>query len=681
MLPVIVLEPVSYSKRRRYSEIIREPRRSLQPGIDDIKQKLKQIRSDTLDHLDYLVDEFTDHIARYPEVELIFAADAEQAAKKILEISGSTLIATNRSSVITIEIAPHLNSSSSPVIESYYEEFNPIAPVFDENLQFPVMPFESRLHSFERQADLSALRSKSIEENGTKDFVGLIGVNAVSAEDGTAVMLQHMNNISKIFLHAREVILVAGLDKIVRATEDAVFQSKCMAIFGSETLRAAIRNMSKRKSSLDTLPFNKSKNGSISMIHLILLDNGRRFLAESPYRELLMCIDCRACNGACPAYLCSKPLVPSELPIKFRRDLLETGIDISDKSGDIKIRPVTFNLSTLRREGEKGEIWNCTACGNCHEICPAGISHVDTIQTLRMNMVMENADMPETVSRALRSIENRGHPWRGTTCTRADWAQGLSIKTLSEDSDVDILYWVGCTIALEDRTMNIARAMAELFMRAGIKAGFLGTGESCCGEPAHRLGNEYLYRQQVRKNIDLMKRYNITRIVTACPHCYHTLKNDYPDYGGDFEVVDHIQFIASLLNEQRMSIGEYDEKVLTYHDPCMLGRYNGIYEQPRKLLHGLSGMKLVEMAMNREQSFCCGGGGGNLWLDDNNGKRIGDARFEQAIAAGAQVIATACPFCLQILDEAKRMNDSDSVPEVLDIAELIVQSANKKRDL
>lgn len=680
MLPVMVLEPVSYSKRRRYSEILREPWRWLQPDTEDVKQRLKQIRSDTLDHLDSLADEFTNRIAAYPDIELIFTADAGQAAKRIEEISGTSRIAINKSSVITMEIVPLLNSNSSPIIESYYDEFKPIDLVSDEHLQFPVMSFESRLRSFERQADLSALRYRSIKENGTKDFIGLIGVNAVSAEDGTVVMLQHMSNIGKIFQQAREIILVVGLDKIVRTTDDAVFQSKCMAIFGSESLRTAIRNMSKKKSSIDELPFNTSDSGSLSKIHLILLDNGRRFLAESRYKELLMCIDCRACNGACPAYLCNKPLIPSELPIKFRRDLLETGIDISDKSGDIEIRPVTFNLSTLRREGEKEEIWNCTACGNCNEICPAGISHVDTIQTLRMNMIMENAEMPETVGSALRSIESRGHPWRGTTYTRTDWAQSFGMKTLSEDNDVDILYWVGCTMALEDRSMDIAHAMAKLFIQAGIKAGFLGTEESCCGEPARRLGNEYLYRQQARKNIEVMKRYNVKRIVTACPHCYHTLKNDYPYYGGDFEVVDHTQFIASLLNERRLNICECDKKVLTYHDPCMLGRFNGVYEQPRQILQAIPGMKYVEMTMNREQSFCCGGGGGNLWLEDHQGKRMGDARFEQAIDTGAQVIVTACPYCLQMLDEAKRMNDSDSVPEVIDIAELIARSSCKQRN-
>lgn len=671
MFPVLLLEPVSCSKRRRYSEILREPAKWLQPDVADVKVKLHKIRSYTLDHFDILVDEFANRVAAYPDVELTFAADAGQAVSRIKEISGTSRIAANKSSVITMELVPLLGSSGSPVIESYYDEFKPIGPVTVDGIQFPAMLFESRVRSFERQADLSAIRSESVRKNGTKDFVGLLGVNAVSAEDGSVVLLQHMTNIGKIFQQAREIILVAGLDKIVKTTEDAVFQSKCMAIFGSETLSLAIRGMSKKKSGIDALPFGKPVNRSLSKVHLLLLDNGRRYMVKSRYRGLLMCMDCRACNGACPAYLSDKPLVPSELPIKFRPDLLETGIDVSNEGGDIEIHPVTVDLSALRVEENKDEIWDCTACGNCNEVCPAGVKHVDTIQALRMNRVMEKADMPDTASKALKSIENRGHPWRGTTFNRTDWAQDLGIRTLAEDGDIDILYWVGCTIALEDKSMNIARAMAKLFTRAGIKAGFLGAEESCCGEPARRLGNEYLFRVQARKNVDLMKRYNVTKIVTACPHCYHTIKNDYPHFGGNFDIIDHTQFILSLLNEHRLSIPESGKKILTYQDPCGLGRFNGIYEQPRQVLRAIPGAKVVEMAMSREQSFCCGGGGGHMWLEERPGKRIGEARFEQAVRTGAQVIATACPYCMQMLDEAKRAKGGDCSTDVLDIAGLI----------
>jgi Fe-S oxidoreductase len=671
MFPVILLEPVSYTKRRRYSEILREPAKWLQPDLTDVKQRLQGIRSDTLDHLDPLVDQVTIRLAGYPDVELTFAADAGQAVKRIREISGTTRITTNRSSVVTRELVPLLVSDGSSVVESYYDEFKSIDPVAGEHLQFPTMPFESRLRSFEKQADLSVLRSESIKKNGTKDFIGLLGVNAVSAEDGSIVLLQHMSNIGKIFQQAREIILVAGLDKIVRTTEDAVFQAKCMAVFGSETLSLAIRSMSKRESSIDALPFETPVAQNLPKINLILLDNGRTYLMNGRFRELLTCIDCRACNGTCPAYICNKPLTPSELPIKFRRDLLETGIDVSNESGDIEINPVTFDLSAMRVEAKKEEIWDCTTCGNCNEVCPVGIKHADTVSVLRMAMVMEKGNMPDTVSKALRSIENRGHPWRGTTFTRTDWAQGLGIKTLSEDSDVDILYWVGCTLALEDKSMNIARAMAKLFTQAGIKAGFLGTEETCCGEPARRLGNEYLYRLYVRKNIELLKRYNVKKIVTTCPHCYHTIKNDYPHFGGKFEVIDHTQFILSLLNEGRLSLAESDKRVLTYHDPCCLGRFNGIYEQPRRVLNAIPGVSIVEMTMNRERSFCCGGGGGHFYLEDNYGQKIEQLRFKQAIDTGAQIIATACPYCMQMLDEAKRAKDGDSSTEVRDIAELI----------
>jgi Fe-S oxidoreductase len=537
------------------------------------------------------------------------------------------------------------------------------------------MPFESRFQSFSKPADLAASRLSSIQKNGTKDFIGLLGVNAVSAEGGSVVMLQHMSNISKIFEQAREIILIVGLDKIVRSLDDAIFQAKCMAVFGSESLSLSLYGKTRHESSINRLPFSIPVKQSQSRVHLILLDNGRSCMLKSKHKKLLACIDCRACNGACPAYISDKPLTPSDLPLKFRKDLLETGIDISSTEGDIEVHSGAIDLPLTDMVEKHDEIWDCTTCGNCNEICPAGITHVDTVHALRMSQVMEKGDMPGMVSKTLKSIEDRGHPWRGTTLTRTDWAKDLNIKTPAEDNDFDILYWVGCTAALEDRSTNIAMAMGKIFARAGIKAGYLGTEESCCGEPARRLGNEYLFRVQVRKNIELMKRYNIRKVVTACPHCFHTMKNDYPLYGGELEVIDHVQFILSLLNEGRLIVPAGNHEIWTYHDPCFLGRFNGVYEQPRQVMQALPGVSVAEMALNRERSFCCGGGGGHMWLEESPGKRIGELRFEQAIRTRAQIIATACPYCLQMLEDAGRNISADNQPRVMDIAELIAASA------
>ncbi len=674
MLPVLLMEPVSYSKRRRYSEILMEPKRRLQPTLEDVKQRLKEIRNYSLAHLDELVSQLTASLAAYPEVEIAFAQDARQAVETIRGIAGGGKIAINKSAVIGSELMPTLVASGYNVIESYYDEFEPFDNRSSEYWQLPVMTFESRFQSFERPVDLTVLRSGSIQKNGTKDFLGLLGVNAISAQ-GTVLMLQHMHNISKVFEQARELILVASLDKIVKSLDDAIFQTKCMAIFGSEALPLTLGGKAKQESSIDELPFKIPPEQTPSKIHLVLLDNGRSQILRSTYKELLACIDCQACNGACPAYLSDKPLTPSELPLKFRRDLLEIGTDLSELGGDIEIHSAALGTPFISVEAEKDEIWDCTACGNCNEVCPVGVKHADTIEALRGRMVMEKAVMPSTVSRTLRSIEDRGHPWRGTTLTRTDWTHGLDIKTLAEDSNIDILYWVGCTEALESRSVNIAKAMGKLFKLAGIRAGILGIEESCCGEPARRLGNEYLFRIQAGRNIERMKSYNVKKIVTACPHCYNTIKNEYPDYGGEFEVIDHTQFIANLLNEGKLRIREGERRVVTYHDSCCLGRYNGIYELPRQILNNMVDVTVVEMKLNRERGFCCGGGGGHMWLEENLGRRIGEMRFEQAIDTGAQILATACPFCLQMFDDAKKAKAVDVSPKVMDIAELIAESA------
>jgi Fe-S oxidoreductase len=251
----------------------------------------------------------------------------------------------------------------------------------------------------------------------------------------------------------------------------------------------------------------------------------------------------------------------------------------------------------------------------------------------------------------------------------------MDIKPLSEDSNADILYWVGCTEALEDRSLKVAQATARLFKTAGVKFGILGTEESCCGDPARRLGNEYLYQMQAQKNIEVMKAYNVKRIVTGCPHCYNTLKYEYPQFGGDFEVIHHTDFITQLLKEGKLKLNKAISGVVTYHDSCYLGRYNNIYETPRQILSKLPGISLVEMKRNRERGFCCGAGGGHLWLEEQKvGERINVMRTEQALATGARIIATACPYCLQMFEDGLRTKAAQETHRAMDIAELLAES-------
>ena len=324
------------------------------------------------------------------------------------------------------------------------------------------------------------------------------------------------------------------------------------------------------------------------------------------------------------------------------------------------------------------ELWSCTTCRACQEICPVYVEHIDKIIDMRRNLVLEQASMPETAEQALRCIETRGHSCRGTTATRLDWAEGLDVTQLSDDSDVEVVFWVGCAAALEDRNIKVAKAMAKIMKSAGVKFGILGEEESCCGEPARRMGNEYLFQMQAMKNIEMLKQYNTKKIVALCPHCFNTLKNEYPQYEGVFEVVHHSQFIAELITSGRLKVTKSLQAKCTYHDSCYLGRHNDVYDEPRQVVHGISVSNPVEMEKSRNNGFCCGAGGGRFWMEERIGKRISEERIEQVMAVGAEMVASACPYCLQMFEDAIKAKEVEETLKARDIAELVADSLEEK---
>jgi Fe-S oxidoreductase len=265
----------------------------------------------------------------------------------------------------------------------------------------------------------------------------------------------------------------------------------------------------------------------------------------------------------------------------------------------------------------------------------------------------------------------RGDPWTGAQYLRMDWTEGLNIKVLSKESNVDDLFWVGCTGALDERNIKVTLAFGKLMKQAGITFGILGAEESCCGDPARRLGQELQFQTQAQRNIEAFKRYHVKRIVTHCPHCYNTLKNEYPQFGGEFEVVHHTELIAALIKEGKLKPAKRMEKKVTYHDPCYLGRYNDVYQAPRDILSSIPVREFVELKRNRRESFCCGGGGGHLWLEENVGKRINVMRTEDVVEAQADIVVTACPFCLQMLEEGIKKKHLQETIEAMDISELL----------
>ena len=392
--------------------------------------------------------------------------------------------------------------------------------------------------------------------------------------------------------------------------------------------------------------------------------------------DLDACTDCGRCQDRCPAYLTGKPLSPRKVIQDLKAHLLE-------RSGALRVAKAaapTDGGGVKALIGEvisEDELWSCTTCRACQEICPVFVEHIDKIIDMRRNLVLEQAKVPETGEAALRCIETRGHSCRGTTLTRTDWTSGLDVKLLSEDSDVDLVYYVGCAAALEDRSMKIAVAMGKILKAAGVKFAILGPEETCCGEPARRLGNEYLFQMQAMKNIELFKNYNVKRIVTTCPHCFNTIKNEYPQFGGEFEVVHHTQLIAELLKQGKIKPALMGDGKLTYHDSCYLGRHNDIYEAPRQVLASISPSKLLEMKHVRRDGFCCGAGGGRYWMEERIGKRISEERIEHVVDAKADIVASACPYCLQMFEDAIKAKEVEESLKALDIAELLAARLDK----
>ena len=366
---------------------------------------------------------------------------------------------------------------------------------------------------------------------------------------------------------------------------------------------------------------------------------------ELTSRQLLdgfACAVCGRCTDSCPANLTGKTLSPMHVVAGLKEHVAEVGTDAAGANGG---RELVGGIV-----GEEA-LWDCVTCGACEQECPVGVEHLDTIVDMRRHLVMERASMPDTAMNALVNMEQRGHPWRGTTYGRTDWADGLGVPTLAEHPNAEVLLWVGCTAALEQRSQRIARAMASVLKRAGVDFAILGDEEGCTGDPARRMGNEYLYQTMAQRNVELLNGYDVKRIVTLCPHCFNAIKNEYPHLGGSYRVQHYSELVSELIADGRIRPVATIEATVAYHDSCYLGRHNGVYDPPRRIMEAIPGVRLVEAERCRERGFCCGAGGGHMWMEESRGDRINHARAEQLLETGADTVAVSCPFCLQMLDE------------------------------
>ncbi len=407
------------------------------------------------------------------------------------------------------------------------------------------------------------------------------------------------------------------------------------------------------------------------------------------------CTRCGRCQDNCPAYLTEKPLSPKKLinDIKDNKD---------DRLAKVVAREATLeegaalDLTTIESKALVGEsiqadeIWSCTNCAACVENCPVQIEHIDAINSMRRAQVLMEGKMATELQTAFNNMENNSNPYGFGFATRGDWVApaGLNLKTLAEDPAVDYLYFVGCAASFDKRNQKVAAAFVKIMEKAGYKIGILGPEEACCGDSAMRAGNEYLFHALATQNLELFKNYGVKKIVTTCPHGYNVLKKEYPklaavgvDSSGSpleckYEVYHHSEVLSDLLKNGRIKIKDVMNEKITYHDSCMLGRYNEIYSQPRGIIKAIPGVDLVEMSRHHGKSFCCGAGGSRMWLEEKLGSRINQFRTKDAQSTGASKVCTACPFCMTMLSDGANELDIKNL-ETLDIAEIIYNTMEK----
>jgi Fe-S oxidoreductase len=441
--------------------------------------------------------------------------------------------------------------------------------------------------------------------------------------------------------------------------------------------------------------------------------------------DFATCTECGRCQSQCPAWNTGKPLSPKLVIMDLRDHLFAkapyllasnaAGTDGAAGSGGTAATGIDEGGAESAQHGvpesgfgrvpqpgaaqaerplvgtaEEGGVidpdvlWSCTTCGACVEQCPVDIEHVDHIVDMRRYQVLVESSFPSEAGVMLRNIENKGNPWGLNDSAREEWTQGLDFDVRRVEpgepipDEVEYLFWVGCAGALEDRSKRVTRAFAELLHAAGVEFAILGAGETCTGDPARRLGNEFLFQMQAMQNVETLNSIGARKIVATCPHCFNTLSNEYPQNGGDYEVVHHTQLLARLVEEGRLTPVKPLDQLVTYHDPCYLGRHNKVYTPPREVLSTVPGLRQQEMHRCKERGFCCGAGGARMWMEEKIGKRINVERIDEALALDPDVVSTACPYCMVMLSDAvtakQQSGEAREDVEVLDVAQILRRS-------
>ncbi|MGH9086955.1 MAG: (Fe-S)-binding protein [Acidimicrobiales bacterium] len=404
--------------------------------------------------------------------------------------------------------------------------------------------------------------------------------------------------------------------------------------------------------------------------------------------DFVTCTECGRCQSVCPAWSTGKPLSPKLLIMNLRDNMFSSANRLLDQpmstqdptdgdaepKGAATAEPEALVPNTI----DPDVLWSCTTCGACVEQCPVDIEHVDAIVDMRRYEVLMESRFPSEAGPMLRNVENQGDPWGLGQAKRTDWTKTLDFEvpvvTDTIPDDVEYLYWVGCAGALDERARKGVQATARMLHRAGVTFAILGPKESCTGDPARRIGNEYLFQEQAKANIETLHGVGAKKIVASCPHCFNTIKNEYPALGGDFEVIHHSELLDHLVTTGKLVPGTGYTGTVTYHDPCYLGRHNRVFDEPRTVIDAIPGANNVEMRRCRERGFCCGAGGSRMWMEETIGTRVNMDRTAEALGTGADVVSTACPYCMIMLDDAVRANQKEEEVRVLDLSQLVEES-------
>ena len=404
---------------------------------------------------------------------------------------------------------------------------------------------------------------------------------------------------------------------------------------------------------------------------------GTSYINQFTWKQVLdmySCTECGRCSSQCPATYSGKELAPRQLMLNLR-DYLYTHQDDVLKAQADGAEGLTIGENIV---GENlihdGVLWACTTCRACEEACPVLIEYVDKIVDMRRHLVQEESRFPAELTRTFKGMETQGNPWGVDAATRGDWAEGLEIPTLAEKPDAEYLYYVGCAGSFDDRNKRTTIALSQVLKQAGVDFAILGGEEPCNGETARRIGNEYLFQSMAQAAVEVINGYKVKKILTNCPHCFNTMKNEYPQFGGNYDVVHATEFVKQLIAEGKIEFNRNGSQAITYHDSCYLGRYNDIFEAPRDILSTIPGVQLREMERNRRTGMCCGAGGGRMWMEEEPTQRVNTRRVEQALETNPDVVAVACPYCMTMIDDGIKGKGLEEKVRALDVMELVASS-------